>query len=148
MKNNVIWFTGQSGAGKTTVVKELLKEFNAVMLDGDSMRASISLGAGFTREERREHNLRVARLAKELSKQEILVFVSVIAPMEEARKEIEEICDPTWIYVKRTIAEREGHFYEEPKDVFTVDHDVLDVKASVDKITKFIINSKEIGVAE
>jgi len=99
----IFWFTGQSGAGKTTVVRNIKNEYNrnAVILDGDEMRASISLGAGFSKEARGEHNARVARLAKVLDFQNHMVFVSVIAPFEEAREYIYEICKPIWIHVRR-----------------------------------------------
>ena len=140
--NQVIWLTGQSGAGKTTIAKELQKEFNCVILDGDEMRSSISLGAGFSREDRTEHNLRVARLANVLAKQ-TLVIVSVIAPIAKVRKQISKICLPTWIYIKRTIPEREGHFYEEPENYSMVDHDKLSIKESVEAIKEFIGLTKE-----
>lgn len=115
MNYSVVWFTGESGAGKTTIAKALKKEFDAIILDGNDMRESISLGAGFSKEDRKEHNLRVARLANVLSRQQN-VFVTVIAPMEDVRKEITGICCPLWIYVKKDFPEREGHFYEEPKE--------------------------------
>jgi adenylylsulfate kinase len=139
MKNNIIWLTGQSGAGKTTLAKRFQEDYDCIILDGDEMRDSISLGAGFSREDRKEHNLRVARLAKVLSQQK-LVIVSVIAPMEEVRKEISKICDPLWVYIKRTLPEREGHFYEEPADpkIIMIDHDKYDIEHSV-KILKFTL---------
>ncbi len=137
-EGKVVWFTGQSGAGKTTIVKELLEGYVSISLDGNDMRESISLGAGFSKKDRREHNLRIARLAEVLSRQDIIVFVSVIAPMEEVRKEITKICNPTWIYVKRTIPERKGHFYEEPKGIFTLDHDELSINESVVKVENYL----------
>ncbi|MDO8493147.1 MAG: adenylyl-sulfate kinase [bacterium] len=114
MKNKIIWLTGQSGAGKTTFAKMIGSMIDCIILDGDEMRESISLGAGFSKKDRKEHNLRVARLAKVLSKQTNVV-VAVIAPMEKVRREISDICDPIWIYVRRTLPTRKGHFYEEPK---------------------------------
>lgn len=120
--NPVIWLTGHSGSGKTTIARMLAKEIDAIILDGDEMRASISLDAGFSREDRAEHNLRVARLAKVLSAQKT-VIVSVIAPMIKTRSEIEGICNPFWIYCKRDMEEREGHFYEEPNGYYTIEVD-------------------------
>lgn len=117
-----------------------------MILDGDEMRESISLGAGFSREDRREHNLRVARLAKTLSEHHD-VMVTVIAPMRDVRKAITDICNPEWVYIKRTMPEREGHFYEEPTcvefmdcigGVCMVNHDVLSVKQSTDAIRKHL----------
>lgn len=141
--NKIFWFTAQSGAGKTTLAKEFAKEIDAIILDGDEMRESISLDAGFSRTDRKEHNLRVARLAKVLAKQSN-VIVSVIAPMEEVRKEITKICNPKWIYIKRTLPEREGHFYEEPsKYSVMLNHDVLSIKESLRTLTQIYKSKKK-----
>ena len=99
-KKRVIWLTGNVGAGKTSIAYLLKERLNAIVLDGDEMRASISLGAGFSKEEREIHNLRVARLAKILCNQGHNVVVSVIAPFESTRKKIAEIINPYWIYIK------------------------------------------------
>lgn len=96
----VIWLTGNTGSGKTSLAYLLKERLNAIVLDGDEMRASISLGAGFSKEEREKHNLRVARLAKVLHTQGQNVVVSVIAPFASTRKKITRICDPYWIYIK------------------------------------------------
>jgi adenylylsulfate kinase-like enzyme len=135
--NNIYWLTGTSGAGKTTIAKHLQKELDCIILDGDEMRASISLGAGFSREDRKEHNYRVARLAKILAKQKT-VLVAVIAPMKEVRKEIDKICNPIWVYIKRTLPEREGHFYESSEEYFTLDHDKLNIEQSCNKLKQFM----------
>ncbi len=131
----IIWLTGQSKSGKTTLANILSKEIDAIILDGDEMRNSISLGAGFSREDRTEHNYRVARLARELSKQ-MNVIVSVIAPIKEVRKEIEKICSPIWVYIKKDFPERGGHFYEEPEDYFTIDSDTNTPKENCQKIVE------------
>jgi len=110
----VIWITGQSGAGKTTLAKRFAESTNGIMLDGDEMRASIS-EEGFSRKDRNAHNLRVARLAKELSKQRHVV-VSVIAPFEETRRKITSICDPYWIFLDRNAQATSGRPYERPLD--------------------------------
>ena len=125
----VIWLTGPSGAGKSALANELLGSMDAVVLDGDAMRASISLGAGFSREDRAEHNLRVARLARVLGEQRD-VIVSVIAPMRNVREKIDAICKPFWVYVKRSVPDRAGHFYEEPESYFITDHNKLGIKES------------------
>ena len=134
--NQVIWFTGHSGSGKTTLARALQREIvPSVVLDGNEMRSSISLGAGFSRADRKEHNLRVARLAEVLARQ-VVVIVAVIAPMVDVRVEIDEICNPLWVYVARRVSEREGHFYEEPSDknCLIVDMDGLSIREAVIKV--------------
>ena len=65
ISGRIVWLTGNSGAGKTTIAKCYQGEYDkhCIILDGDEMRQSVSLGAGFSKEAREEHNLRVARLA-------------------------------------------------------------------------------------
>jgi len=96
----IIWLTGQSGSGKTSLaaaLKELIG--NVVILDGDEMRESIST-EGFGREDRHAHNLRVARLAQVLAKQSPVV-VSVIAPFAQTRSEIGKLISPIWVLCLR-----------------------------------------------
>ncbi len=99
----IIWITGASGSGKTTLAEALVKKLrNWIILDGDEMRDSISVGAGFDEKERTEHNLRVARLAKVLEKQGTNIFVSVIAPFPDLREKVDLICSPKWVCLKGT----------------------------------------------
>lgn len=142
MANKILWLTGQSGSGKTTIARELQKEWPCIILDGNEMRESISRDEGFSKQDRAKHNYRVARLAKVLSEQ-ANVIVSVIAPITDVRKTIDDICHPFWIYIKRTLPERKGHFYEEPVEYsFVLDHDRLSIKRSV-TLLKFWLNIKK-----
>jgi cytidyltransferase-like protein len=111
----VIWLSGQSGSGKSTLARALKKEIpDAVVLDGDEMRESISLGAGFSKQDRDAHNMRVARLAKVLAKQSP-VIVSVIAPFRSTRVKIDKIAKPLWVYVARGTQKKSASYpYEVP----------------------------------
>lgn len=111
----IYWITGQSNSGKTALANNLQKEIGGVVLDGDEMRKSISLGASFSKKDRHEHNLRVARLAQVLSSKN-LVIVSVIAPFESTRKKLSKMINPIWIYVKRTLPKEKDKPYEPPKN--------------------------------
>lgn len=120
----IVWFTGNSGAGKTTLAEAVQKVcVHSILLDGDVMRDSISLGAGFSKEAREEHNLRVARLAQVLSDQNFLVLVAVIAPFQDARDKISEICDPLWVYLKRRLPVDSEKPYQEPSGILVIDVD-------------------------
>ena len=141
----IIWLTGNSGAGKTTTAYNFKKlvYHDIVILDGDEMRSSISLGAGFSKGERRAHNHRVARLAKVLHEQDLIVFVSVIAPFEDVRKELEEIIpDVKWVYIKRDLPVRGERPYEPPANpYFTIDID-RNTKEQCVRLLEDMLNEK------
>ena len=85
-----LWFTGLSGAGKTTVSeiveKELRKRHGSVeVLDGDIVRTNLSKGLGFSREDRDTNVLRIGFVAKLLTRNGVAVIVSAISPYKEAR---------------------------------------------------------------
>lgn len=94
----ILWLTGNSGSGKTTLAKKLAGK-NTVTLDGDQTR-TIWPGLSFSKQDRWEQGLRNARLAKMLEGQGFAVIVSVIAPYEDLRREIETICGCKWIYLE------------------------------------------------
>ncbi len=109
----IIWLTGNSGAGKSTLARLLRPHLGAIILDGDDMRRSISTDLGFSMEDRNEQNLRVAGLAKELSKQ-TNVIVAVIAPTKVIRSAVTFICDPIWIWLSKGAAHPPDRPYENP----------------------------------
>ena len=85
------WFTGLSGAGKTTLANcihgHLTKQGIAtVVLDGDQLRKGLNADLGFSREDRRENVRRIAQVARILVESGYIVLVSAIAPYEEDRK--------------------------------------------------------------
>lgn len=132
----IYWITGQTGAGKTTLAYALQEKIGGTVLDGDEMRQSISLGLGFSKEDRANHNLRVARLALTLSRQSI-VIVSVIAPFEITRKEIDNLIKPFWIYIARNLPEDLNKPYEVPLQP----HVILNSDAQTpDEQIKIVIN--------
>lgn len=98
MRGKVIWITGQSNSGKTTLAQQM-KQHGDIILDGDSMRALYPRPAGFKPADRREHNLFVARLAKDLSKQGAHVIVALICPFRELRDEVQKITNCSFIYL-------------------------------------------------
>ena len=88
-----IWFTGNTCSGKTFAAMSLRKVIpNSVFLDGDEMR-EVWPGLGFSEADRWTQNLRIARLAKLLSDQEIQVIVAAICPYRRLREEVKRICD-------------------------------------------------------
>jgi adenylylsulfate kinase len=131
--NKLLWITSPSGGGKTTIAQKVQNFVDCIHLDGDSMRRSISKDEGFTPDDRLKHNLRVARLAKELVKQKN-VIVTLIAPDNTIRGAVDGVCNPIWVYLKRNVPERENHYYIEPDNAIVISNQnraVEDVAADV-----------------
>ena len=141
--NNIIWLTGPSGCGKTSIAQKVANFIDVIILDGDSMRNSISLNEGFSPEDRLKHNLRVGRLASELVKQKN-VIVTLIAPSKSIREKIKEVCDPEWVYIKRDVPEREGHYYEIPEDARVVDNNNQSIEESAENIQQLLQEDKPV----
>ena len=139
-KPKILWFTGNSGAGKTTLARNLQKRLPAVILDGDEMRMAISTDKGFSLTDRLDHNKRVARLAKVLQEQGQNVIVSVIAPTHKIRSTVDKICRPKWIYAKReSLGYDPERPYEPPeKPDLVVDNDALDEDEATEQVWRFL----------
>jgi len=87
----VIWLTGLSGAGKTTLAKGLEKElftlgFFTQLLDGDNIRTGINNNLGFSDQDRLENIRRIAEVSKLFLHGGIITINSFISPTEEIRR--------------------------------------------------------------
>lgn len=85
-----VWFTGLSGAGKTTIARAvavLLAERGIAhtVLDGDELRATLSADLGFTREDRAEQVRRTAHLARILGIAGVIPLVALVSPVRADR---------------------------------------------------------------
>ena len=89
MGNRVVWLTGLSGAGKTTIAMAAADRFGCEVLDGDTIRDFFS-NTDFSHEGRERHLLGVARMAKMISKH-TNVLCSFITPYEDVRLKILDI---------------------------------------------------------
>ena len=134
----IIWLTGNSGAGKSTIANGLKDHITFINLDGDEMRECISSGLSLTPEDRNENNLRIARLASVLSRQQDVV-VSVIAPFVATREKINDICQPKWVYIKRkNDYDPERYPYEEGEYDLIINTDELTAKEAISKLLAFM----------
>ena len=104
------------------------------------MRDSISTNLSFSKEDREEHNLRVARLAQVLNKQGYNVIISVIAPFEEVRKKVNRVINPIWIYVKKNNDFGKDRPYEPPeKPDVLVNTDIQSVEECIETIVNSVV---------
>ena len=88
-----LWFTGLSGAGKTTISEivehELRNRFRKIeVLDGDIVRTNLSKGLGFSKEDRDTNVLRIGFVADLLTRNGVGVIVSAISPFKEVRDQV------------------------------------------------------------
>jgi adenylylsulfate kinase len=97
VSNRVIWLTGLSGAGKTTIAMAAAERYGCEVLDGDTIRDFFS-NHDFSHEGRKRHLLGIARMAKMISKHTHVVC-SFITPYEDVREEILEILPDNAIMV-------------------------------------------------
>ena len=93
VQGRVIWFTGISGAGKTTLSRmigvELKKHgIKIEILDGDVIRTNLSKGLGFSKEDRDTNIRRIGFVANLLSRNGVCVLVAAVSPYRKIRDEI------------------------------------------------------------
>jgi len=110
----ILWISGNSKSGKTTLAN-ILKDEKTIILDGDKMRETISRDAGFSKEDRWNHNIRVAWLAKALEEQGFRILVSLICPYRDLREKVRDITDCRFLYLAGG-KKHKDYPYEEPRE--------------------------------
>jgi adenylylsulfate kinase len=103
-KSAVIWFTGLSGSGKSTIANALELRINqagklSYLLDGDNVRMGLCSDLGFSESDRKENNRRVRHVAKLLWDANVLTLVSFISPFREERVLTRELIGADFIEV-------------------------------------------------
>ncbi len=94
----VIWLTGLSGSGKSTIANGVEKRIHALgmhsyVLDGDNLRMGLNSDLGFTPEDRAENVRRISEVAKVLVDVGLIVLVAVISPFEADRQRAKSLFD-------------------------------------------------------
>lgn len=110
-KGAVLWFTGLSGSGKSTIAVEVEKKITAMgqlvyRLDGDNVRHGLNSDLGFSEQDRNENIRRIAEVAALFADAQIITLVSFIAPFRRMRNFAREKTAPNpflEIYIKADI---------------------------------------------
>jgi adenylylsulfate kinase len=110
----VVWFTGLSGAGKSTIAEIVGRELEASgaaveYLDGDVVRTHLSKGLGFSKDDRDTNIERIGWVASRLARHGATVLVSAISPYahtrERARAMVEEFAPFVEVHVATSVEE-------------------------------------------
>jgi bifunctional enzyme CysN/CysC len=163
-KAKVIWLTGLSGSGKSTIANTLEKKLfslgmHVYVLDGDNMRLGLNKDLGFTREDRAENVRRVSEVARSLYDAGLITIVALVSPYTEDRAQARalfpegdfaevwvktpaEICaerDPKGLYKKAAAGDLPnltgvGQEYEAPEDSNLVLDGTLTVEKNLERL--------------
>jgi bifunctional enzyme CysN/CysC len=165
----VVWLTGLSGAGKSTIADAAVRKLHALgvhtyVLDGDNVRHGLNKDLGFTPEDRAENVRRVAEVSKLMCEAGIVVFVALVSPFAGDRRAARELFAPGQfleVYVDTpldVVAGRDtkglyakaaagslpnltgvGQDYEAPESPELVLHGTGDLDASVDALVRAVL---------
>lgn len=121
-KGLVVWMTGLSGSGKTTIAQEAerrlaAQHIPAYILDGDRLRRGLNADLGFTDDDRRENMRRVAQVANLMRDAGVVVITTLISPFAASRAAARDICGEDFIevYVKAGVEACAGR---DPKGLY------------------------------
>lgn len=159
-KGAVVWFTGLSGAGKSTIaceVEKILVErgYHTYMLDGDNLRQGLCSDLGFTRPDRDENVRRLGEVSAIMADAGLIVLTCAISPYREQRRQARQLVgDSNFIevYVQTSLATAE---LRDPKGLYAkaragliTDFTGFDVPYEEPEFPTLIIDTEDSSVSE
>ena len=168
----VVWLTGLSGSGKSTIADAAVRTLHAMgihtyVLDGDNVRTGLNKDLGFTPEDRAENVRRVAEVSKLMRDSGVVVFVALVSPYRSDRETAAslfaegefvevfvdtpvDICserDPKGLYAKAAAGNLPnmtgvGQIYEPPVSPDLILRGTGDLEASADLLVAAILDAK------
>jgi len=121
-KAKLLWFTGLSGSGKSTVANSLELKLNEIgkatyLLDGDNIRLGINSDLGFSNEDRNENIRRISEISKLFIEAGIITIACFISPLKTNRQMVRDLLGKDFIeiFVDCSLEECEKR---DPKDLY------------------------------
>jgi adenylylsulfate kinase len=140
----IINLTGQAGAGKSTIARELEKILhNSIIIDGDELR-EIFINKDYSEEGRRKNITNAYNIARFLEAKGFTPIIALISPYEDLREDLKSTTKVKEIYIHTTqIRGRENYFaqnYSLPKSNFLDLSTDSDLQECTEKIIEYINN--------
>lgn len=140
----IVNLTGQAGAGKSTIARELEKIlYNSIVIDGDELR-EIFVNKDYSEEGRRKNITNAYNIARFLEAKGFTPIIALISPYEDLREDLKSTTEVKEIYIHTTqIRGRENYFaenYSSPKSKFLDLSTDLDLHKCIEKIIEYLNN--------
>ena len=159
-KGVMIWFTGLSGSGKSTIAIALERELHSRgtlcrILDGDNIRSGINNNLGFSADDRKENIRRIAEVGKLFVDTGIVTIAAFISPTEELRNLASEIIgkeDFIEVYVSTPLEECEKRdvkgLYAKAREGRIKEFTGISAPFEVPKDADIVIDTSVVGIEE
>ena len=156
----LIWFTGLSGSGKSTILDALEKMlfekgFSTYSLDGDNIRFGLCKGLGFSIEDRTENIRRIAEVANIMLDAGLIVLASFISPLKSQRDLVREIVGEenfVEVYVSTPIEQCEKRdvkgLYKKARDGEIENFTGISSKYEIPEKPDIIIDTTDLSIKE
>ena len=159
-KSVVLWFTGLSGSGKSTISVALEKALfergvRSYRLDGDNIRHGLNNNLGFSPEDRKENIRRIGEVSKLLSDAGLITLTAFISPYREDRDHVREILEDgefVEVYPKASVAACEERdpkqFYKKTRAGEIKNFTGIDAPYEAPEDPEIIVDTEENSVEE
>ncbi|MFI3177007.1 MAG: adenylyl-sulfate kinase [Eubacteriales bacterium] len=158
-KPKTFWFTGLSGAGKSTIANAFEKALvsagkHTMLLDGDNIRIGLNNNLGFTESDRVENIRRIAETCKLMNDAGLIVLVAVISPFAKDRENARAIIGDDFceIYVSTSIEECERrdvkHLYQKARKGEITNFTGISSPYEVPRNPELVVNTEDASLEE